>query len=397
MKKLLGIFYHWFVSFTSALYNFYPSRGLVVVGITGTKGKSTTLELINTGLEAAGKKTALVSSIRIKVGNKSEVNKTGNTMPGRGVIQKIMRQAANEGCEYVLIEVTSQGVVQYRHEFIDFDVAVFLNLQPEHLESHGGFENYKQAKLSFFRYVNKQKSGKNKTFFVNKEDKCADEFVKAAGKNKVVLFNKSDTKTNLAGEFNKANVGAAVAVLGNLGVSDDVVAKAMESFGGLSGRMEFVSREPFIAVVDYAHTPDSLRAVYETVTGMKKPKGRLVCVLGSAGGGRDKWKRPEMGKIAAEYCGYVILTDEDPYDEDPLKILSEVEDGLKAVHLDKTKYEKILDRAQAIKKAISMAEPGDGVVITGKGSEPFLHKAKGVKVSWSDRKIVEETIQRLAK
>ncbi|MCL5016269.1 MAG: Mur ligase family protein, partial [Patescibacteria group bacterium] len=130
MKKLLGIFYHWFVSFTSALYNFYPSRGLVVVGITGTKGKSTTLELINTGLEAAGKKTALVSSIRIKVGNKSEVNKTGNTMPGRGVIQKIMRQAANEGCEYVLIEVTSQGVVQYRHEFIDFDVAVFLNLQP---------------------------------------------------------------------------------------------------------------------------------------------------------------------------------------------------------------------------------------------------------------------------
>jgi UDP-N-acetylmuramyl tripeptide synthase len=393
MSKLTNIF-HWLIAWFSAVINFNPSRRLIVVGVTGTKGKSTTLELINAGLEAAGKKTALVSSVRIKVGGESEVNKTGNTMPGRGLLQKVMRRAAKEGCEYALLEVTSQGIVQHRHEFIEFDCAVFLNLQPEHLESHGGFENYKQAKLSFFRYVNRSHSAKKKTFFVNGEDRYADEFVKAAGKNKVVLFDKSDTKTNLAGEFNKTNVGAAVAVLRSIGVDEETIVKAMREFKGLNGRMEFVSREPFTVVVDYAHTPDSLQAVYQTVAEEVRPGGRLICVLGSAGGGRDKWKRPEMGKIAAQNCGYLILTDEDPYDEDPLKILHEIEEGLKANGFPQDKYEKILDRAQAIRKAISLAKPGDGVVVTGKGSEPFLHKAKGVKVPWSDRKIAEEAIER---
>jgi UDP-N-acetylmuramoyl-L-alanyl-D-glutamate--2,6-diaminopimelate ligase len=391
MSKLTNIF-HWLIAWFSAVTNFNPSRGLIVVGVTGTKGKSTTLELINAGLEAAGKKTALVSSVRIKVGGESEVNKTGNTMPGRGLLQKVMRRAAKEGCEYALLEVTSQGIVQHRHEFIEFDCAVFLNLQPEHLESHGGFENYKQAKLSFFRYVNRSHSAKKKTFFVNGEDRYADEFVKAAGKNKVVLFDKSDTKTNLAGEFNKTNIGAAVAVLRVLGVDEETITKAMREFKGLNGRMEFVSREPFTVVVDYAHTPDSLQAVYQTVAEEVRPGGRLICVLGSAGGGRDKWKRPEMGKIAAQNCGYLILTDEDPYDEDPLKILHEIEEGLKAKGFPQDKYEKILDRAQAIRKAISLAKPGDGVVVTGKGSEPFLHKAKSMKVPWSDRKTAEEAL-----
>ncbi|MDE2099996.1 MAG: UDP-N-acetylmuramoyl-L-alanyl-D-glutamate--2,6-diaminopimelate ligase [Patescibacteria group bacterium] len=391
MSKLTNIF-HWLIAYFSAILNFNPSRKLTVVGVTGTKGKSTTLELVNAGLEAAGKKTALVSSVRIKIGGETEVNKTGNTMPGRGLLQKVMRRAVKEGCEYALLEVTSQGIVQHRHEFIEFDCAVFLNLQPEHLESHGGFENYKQAKLNFFRYVNKARSRKKKAFFVNEDDKCADEFVKAAGKNKAVLFGKSGLKTNLAGEFNKTNVGAAVAVLRSLGIDEEIISKAMREFRGLNGRMEFVSREPFTVVVDYAHTPDSLQAVYQTVAEKVRPGGRLICVLGSAGGGRDKWKRPEMGKIAAQNCGYLILTDEDPYDEDPLKILHEIEEGLKAKGFPQDKYEKILDRAQAIRKAVSMAKPGDGVVVTGKGSEPFLHKAKGVKIPWSDRKIAEEAI-----
>lgn len=393
MSKLANIF-HWLIAWFSAITNLNPSRKLVVVGVTGTKGKSTTLELINAALEAAGRKTALVSSVRIKVGGESEINKTGNTMPGRGLLQKVMRRAVKDGCECALLEVTSQGIVQHRHEFIEFDCAVFLNLQPEHLESHGGFENYKQAKLSFFRYVNKSPSAKRKAFFVNEEDKYADEFVKAAGSNKVVLFGKSDLKTNLAGEFNKTNVGAAAAVLRSLGVDEETIGKAMREFQGLNGRMEFVSREPFTVVVDYAHTPDSLQAVYRTVAGEVRPGGRLICVLGSAGGGRDKWKRPEMGKITAQNCDYLILTDEDPYDEDPLKILHEIEEGLKTKGFPQDRYEKILDRAQAIKKAVSLAKPGDGVVITGKGSEPFLHKAKGIKVAWSDRKIAEEAVDR---
>ncbi len=155
----------------------------------------------------------------------------------------------------------------------------------------------------------------------------------------------------------------------------------------IPGRMEFIQREPFEVVVDYAHTPDSLREVYKTLKPSKE--GKLICILGAAGGGRDKWKRPEFGKIADQYCDHIFLTDEDPYDEDPSKIIEDIKKGIAG----KNKLEVVMDRKEAMKRAVNLAGPGDVVVITGKGSEATMALKGGKKVEWSDRKYMEEAIK----
>jgi UDP-N-acetylmuramoyl-L-alanyl-D-glutamate--2,6-diaminopimelate ligase len=372
--------YHLVLAFVGALIYRFPSKKLVVIGVTGTKGKTTTLEFINAGLEAAGRKTALLSSIRIKIGGHSKPNLLGNTQPGRFYAQYFMREAIKNGCEFALLEVGSEGVVRHRHRFIDFDAAVFVNLHPEHIESHGGFENYRKAKLKFFRYVRRSSKG-DRRFFINQADKNADYFIKAAGQGKIIMTTKTEIPLRMSGEFNRENAGIAEAVLRSFGVKDTTIRKALGEFAGVPGRMEYVQRKPFAVVVDYAHTPDSLKAVYEDA----KPRGgRLICVLGSAGGGRDKWKRPEMGKIAAQHCQKIILTDEDPFDESPGQILLEIKDGVLDAGFAPANVREVLDRGEAIRRAISSAHPGDAVVITGKGSESCVRVAGGRKIPWSD-------------
>ncbi len=387
--------YHFLWSFFGALFFGFPSKRIFVLGVTGTKGKSTVLELINAILEAAGKKTALLSSIRIKIDKQNRKNYLGNTMPGRAFIQSFLRQAVKSGCEYALIEVTSQGVLQHRHRFIKWDAVLFTNLAPEHIESHGSFEKYREAKISFFTYVKKLKIPQ-KLFFINKDDANADYFIKASesGNSRVILYSKNNLQPttynlqpNLIGDFNLENIAAAAAFAKSQGINDEIIKKAIENFPGVSGRMEIIQTESFTVIVDYAHTPDSLEKVYQTLR-LKFQSSKLICVLGSAGGGRDKWKRPKMGEIAAKYCDEIILTNEDPYDENPAEILNQIEAGI-----PNKKVNKILDRREAIKKAISSAKPGDIVIITGKGCEPWLHLEKGKKIPWDEKKIVENEIQ----
>lgn len=359
-----------------------------MIGVTGTKGKTTVVELINAGLEEAGKKTAILSSIRRKVGDKDGPN-TGNSMPGRFAIQKFLSDAVKAKCDYALVEVTSEGVTQHRHRNIDFDAGVFINLHPEHIESHGSFEKYRKAKTDFFRYAaNRSRKGK-KYFFINKDDENMPYFLGAANGGQKVMFGKSDFRSNMAGEFNKYNLGAAEAVLKTLGVSYEIIGRAFAKFNGVPGRMEYISRSPFEVVVDYAHTPGSLEAVYRSLS--EGGKKKLIGVLGSAGGGRDKWKRPNFGEIAARYCKEIILTDEDPYDEDPLKIIREIKAGIPK-SFKRSAVREILDRRDAIKWAVHSAEPGDTVVITGKGSERSIHVARGKKIPWSDKAVVMEIL-----
>ena len=393
--KPLGVLslYHITLAFLGALRYGFPSRKLKVVGVTGTKGKSTTLELINAGLEAAGKKTVLASSVRFKVGENSRSNSTGNTMPGRGFLQKLMAEGVRTGCEYALLEVVSEGVVQYRHRFIDFDVAAFVNLHPEHIESHGSFESYRNAKLKFFKDTEKYSSKKDVRFFVNQDDENANYFINTVKKESVVLTTKTEKELKMRGAFNLQNAGIAEAILRFLGVSEKDIEKAFKEFAGVPGRMEVLQEKPFGVIVDYAHTPNSLEAVYASVKGMFN--GHLIGVFGSMGalgplGGRDRWKRPKMGEIAEKYCKDIILTDEDPVDEDPAQILEEIEMGIK----NKDKVKKILDRRQAIKVALDLAKAGDVVVITGKGSEPYIRVAKGKRISWSDVGVVKELLGR---
>lgn len=375
---------HFLIAYASGKFYGNPSKDLFVIGVTGTKGKSMTAELIACALKGTGEKAAVISSAHIVIGEKETKNMTGNTMPGKGRIQKILRKAVREGCKYAIIEVTSQGVLQHRHRFIDWDAAVFTNLHPEHIEHHGSFEKYREAKKDFFRYVAGSPK-KNRMFFINEDDPNAGYFVEAAGNDKKVFF---------GGTFLKANYAAATAVAEALGRGAAEVEKALSDFKGLPGRMETVFEKPFRAIVDYAHTPDSLAEVYKWAalpikSGTKK-EGRLICVLGSAGGGRDKWKRPKMGEAAAKYCDEIIVTNEDPYDENPMDIINEVSKGAEEAGKNPI---KILDRQEAIDKAISSAGDGDVVIMTGKGSEPYIHLAGGKKMAWSEKDAVLEAIK----
>jgi UDP-N-acetylmuramoyl-L-alanyl-D-glutamate--2,6-diaminopimelate ligase len=190
---------------------------------------------------------------------------------------------------------------------------------------------------------------------------------------------------------------AAASVAKQLGIPDATIVRALREFRGVPGRMEFVERGPYTAVVDYAHTPDSLEAAYKALRArlVNKKSGKLVCVLGAAGGGRDRWKRPEMGKIAATYCDEIILTDEDSYDEKPEEILSEIEAGFPQIADRKSQavHHRILDRREAIKKAVSLMRSGDIVIGTGKGSEDSIHLAHGRKIPWNERNVFEEALE----
>ncbi|HEY4496995.1 MAG TPA: Mur ligase family protein [Candidatus Paceibacterota bacterium] len=395
--KFLKGRYHLMLSYLGRVLYMNPSKSIFVVGVTGTKGKTTVIEIINFILESAGFETAISSSLRIKIKDQSGPNKQ-NTMPGRLFLHKFLRKAVDAGADFALLEVTSEGVAQHRHRNIHFNSAILTNLQPEHIESHGSFEKYREAKLKFFRDVARDEAKPDKVFIINKDDPNYKYFSDAVLENKTTFYSKSNLESNMPGEFNKYNIGAAAAFLKEVGVDELKIEKGLKDFIGVSGRMELVVEKPFKVIVDYAHTPDSLEAVYKTLSSeVKIRENKLVCVLGSAGGGRDKWKRPKMGEIAALYCKEIILTNEDPYDEDPDKIINEIEAGILGSHKPNFEtnknYWRFMDRREAIEKAMSLAKKNDIVIITGKGSEPHIHLAHGATMEWSDKKVVMEVLK----
>ena len=403
--------YHFLWAWTGAHLHGHPSKKLFVIGVTGTKGKTTTLELINAILEAAGKRTALISSLRVKIGDESEKNKLGNTMPGHAYLQKFLRRATRAECNYAIVEVASQGIVQHRHRFIHWNMGVLTNLAPEHIESHGSFENYRAAKLDFLKYVIKE-GGK---VFLNRDDKSFEYFIEELGENEPITYSKDDEffhdalphirsakmrRDNesphfLMSPFNEENIAVAVAIAKELGIGNTVIDEAILAFEGVQGRMEFLHAGGYTAVVDYAHTPESLEAAYVAAkpnASPNVPHPRLICVLGAAGGGRDTWKRPAFGTIAADHCDEIILTNEDPYDEDSQAIMNEIESGIPSPLREGQHVYKILDRTEAIDKAVALAEEGDVVIGTGKGSEDWIHVARGKKIPWSERAAFEAAL-----
>jgi len=405
--------YHFVWAFLGALIYRFPAKKLKVIGITGTNGKSTVVFLISQILEKAGYQVAALSSIQFKIKDKIWPNTLKMTMPGRLKLQKFLAQAVQAGCQYVVLEVTSEGIKQHRHKFIGFDLAALTNLTPEHLESHGGFENYKKAKGKLFQSLKPQ--GK---IIVNLDDSNADYFLTFSAKEKIgyaidyhssakahrlikpknyqliqngvsFLIDNSNFNLNLLGKFNIYNALAAITVGLAEGASLEKIKSALEKVKGLPGRLEIVIKEPFTAIVDYAHTPDALEKVYQTIKEVFS--GRMIGVLGAAGGGRDKWKRPELGRIAQKYCDEIIITNEDPYDENPQTIIDEIAQSIK-----QKKPEKILDRREAIARALKLAQEGDLVIITGKGCEPWMCLKGGKKISWDDREVVKEELQGLS-
>lgn len=413
IKKFIPPFlldwYHFMLSLFGAVLYGFSSKKIKIIGVTGTNGKSTTVDLIVRILEEAGYSVASLSSIKFKIKSEEWPNELKMTMPGRFKIKKFLQKAVRSGCQYAVIEVASEGVKQHRHRFIDFQVAVFTNLTPEHIEAHGGFENYKKAKGSFFQSV-------KGVHVVNIDDEHADYFLSFPSDKKYLygIGNKPDKKSELVraeninasengvsftvkniifnlkllGEFNIYNALAAICVGLSQNISIETSKKALEKVEVVSGRMEEVVSSPFKVFVDYAFTPNALEKVYQAIRkGFNPPK--LICVLGACGGGRDKWKRPVLGAIAAKYCDDVIITNEDPYDENPVEIIEQVAKGAGE------KAQKVLDRRGAIKIALEFAEKNDAVIITGKGCEPWICQANGKKIPWDDRQVVREELGKI--
>jgi UDP-N-acetylmuramoyl-L-alanyl-D-glutamate--2,6-diaminopimelate ligase len=397
-QKLLAP-YHWLFAVGSALYYGYPAKKLVVIGVTGTKGKSSVAELLFRTLQAAGYPAALAGTIRFAIQEESRPNLYKMTLPGRGFIQQFLAEAVEKGAQYAVVEITSEAALQYRHLELALDALIFTNLQKEHLERHGGMENYFQAKYKIGEEL-AASTKRPRAIIANADDEYGKRFLALPVETELpfsyrdaeqvelgersVSFNYDQVRYTLPqpGKFSVLNALAVIRAALWLKVDPLTVKRALLEAKTIPGRAERIEAgQEFAVVVDYAHTPDSLRAIYEAFP------GRKVCVLGNTGGGRDRSKRPEMAKIAEEYCEEVILTNEDPYDEEPRTIVEEMAAGMK-----KKKPQIIMDRREAIRAALRAARPGDAVLITGKGTDPYIMEARGKKTPWSDSGVAREEL-----
>lgn len=405
-EKLVQMFrplYHRILTFLMALAYGFPARKLTVIGVTGTKGKSTTAEMLFAILRAAGYTTALISTIRFAIEDASEPNRYKMTLQGRGFAQAFMRRALNAGCTHLVIEITSESVLQYRNLFLNLDGLAVTNIQKEHIESHGSFEKYVAAKQAIVDTL--IRSPKENKVLVTNEDIpesrafLASKHVTAIGFSAHELQRLSTTEHGsdfiygdthfslpLSGNFNAINALAAIKFCEALHIPLQTASNALATLLVVRGRVEHIEMgQDFLVIVDYAHTPDSLQALYDAF-----PKQKKICVLGNTGGGRDTWKRPIMGRIADESCEKVILTNEDPYDEDPRTILDAMTKDMKRAP------EIIMDRREAIRAALRAARTGDAVLISGKGTDPFIMSARGKKIPWSDAQVTREELGNLS-
>lgn len=425
--------YHRFLAWAAAVRYGHPSESLVVIGVTGTNGKSTTVRLIADLLAADSHLVGFTSTSELQVGKRRWLNDTKMTMLGRFALQRLLRAMVDAGCRYAVVETSSQGVVQHRHRSINYDIAVFTNLTPEHVEAHGGFDAYRAAKGQLFAHLTARrhkvlnKVRIPKVSVVNLDDEHAPYFLQFFADRKfgftrqarydlsgveelradhVAVGPRGSTwnvgtvefALPLLGAHNVENAMAAVAVGTALGLSVDRMAETLRHVAGIPGRLEVIERgQPFGVIVDYAPEPASMKKLYEVVE-LLAVRGRVIHVLGSAGGGRDRSRRPVLGRMAGEHADVVIVTNEDPYDEDPQQIIDEVAAGARSAGgRDGDNLFTLLDRRTAIAKALRSAGPGDLVLITGKACEQGMALADGVVIPWDDRKVVAEELMNMSK
>lgn len=410
--------YHYGLALAGAIRYGFPSKKIKIVGITGTKGKTSTTEIVNSILEQAGYKTALGGTLRFKIGSETSRNMFKMSMPGRFFMQKFIHDAVVAHCDWIVLEMTSEGVKQFRHKWIDLDALIVTNVSPEHIESHGSFEKYLDAKLELARSLARS-SKTRKILVTNRDDEHAPKFIMNAKNVESFPFSLADAETYstdengvrfifrenpisspLHGIFNIQNILAAGVFAESVGISPETVSKAVSKLSLIRGRVEYVTlpnenpksaTQNFDVIVDYAHTIDSLTKLYETF-----PNNKKICVLGNTGGGRDTWKRKGMAEVADTHCDHIILTNEDPYDEDPMKIINEMKVGI-----SKKPLEIIMDRRKAINTALRMAkkesrdEKRVTVLISGKGTDPYIMEANGKKTPWDDADVVREELEKI--
>ncbi len=396
-QKIKNI-YHYIQAFISTLYFNFPSKQIIVIGVTGTDGKTTTVNMIYHILKCAGKKVSMVSSLGATIGNITTDTGYHVSTPTPFQIQKLLKDAVNAGSDYFVLEATSHGLDQNRLAFVKINVAVVTNITNEHLDYHKTWTNYVQAKAKLF--INVEYS------VLNKDDKSY-EFLrkKVNGNIKTYAINQAaditpknfSIKLKLKGQFNMYNALAASAATICLEIPREIILNSFNLFSGIKGRLQEIKiGQQFRAVIDFAHTPNGLEQALKTLNSSKFKGSRLISVFGSAGE-RDKQKRQTMGEIASKYSDLSIITSEDPRTENPLQISKEIALGFK---VNKKKegqdYFIIPDRTEAINFAIKIAKISDIVAFLGKGHESSMCIGD-TEYPWSEEEVVKKAIKALKK
>lgn len=417
--------YHYVLALSAAIYYGFPSRKMVIIGVTGTKGKTSTANFIWAALSAGGYKTGIITTANVRIGEKERINPWHMTMPGRFTIQRLLAEMAKAGCTYCVVETTSEGLKQYRHIGVAYDIAVFTNLTPEHLPSHGGsFERYKAMKGKLFAALGgarKTVAGKRieKVIVANTDSEHARYFLDFQADKKVTFGLEGDADyrarevretgngvefavagkpyaLGILGAFNVYNALPAIIVARLAGIPEEAIARGFRELTVIPGRMERIDEgQPFTVLVDYAHEKVSITNILRTANSMKAPGAKTIILLGAEGGGRDKAKRPIMGELAARMADIAVVSNVDPYEDDPKEIAEDIAAAAeKNGKLRDTDLFVIEDRRSGIRKALSLAQAGDIVLITGKGAEQSI-VIGGAASPWDDRLVVRGELKKL--
>ena len=425
--------YHWSRAAAANLVFGFPSRNMLIIGITGTKGKTTTCHFLASILEEAGFRVGMATTVNFRIGGIEEVNNTNMSVTGPFPLQRLLRRMRRANCDVVILEVTSIALDQFRTLGIPFRYVGLTNITHDHLDYHKTMERYAAAKLKLFL-------GRRKMATVNLDDASSKLFLARTtapekwgyttldhqadcqrlraelidgSSYQLKIGEQSESVTlQLPGRFSIENSLCAATLALSLGVSLRTVALGLGKLAKVAGRLEMIAAPGgFQVMVDYAHTPDSLEKLYSTLRA--DISGRMIAVLGATGD-RDTTKRPIMGALAARFCDYVFITDEEPYTEDPQAIIEEVAAGVPrgrplfkskaAVHRQAKPtlkadnasglgewWWKISDRRQAIAAALRLAKPGDLVLVTGMGAQNF-RKIGTHKQPWNDRQVIESLL-----
>lgn len=398
------------LAYMAANYYEHPSENLKLVGVTGTNGKTTVTSLLYQLFKKAGYKVGLLSTVKIMVDNTE--HKATHTTPDSLTINKYLKLMNDEGVEFCFMEASSHGIHQSRTEGLKFAGGIFTNLSHDHLDYHNTFAEYRDVKKSFFDQLPKNafalsniddKNGlvmlqntqaKKFTYALKNYADFRAQILENEFSGLLLKVNESELWTKLIGSFNAYNILAIYGAAELLGLEKNEILRLISELENVSGRFQyFISEEKITAIVDYAHTPDALKNVLETINSIRTKNEELITVVG-CGGDRDKTKRPKMAQIASALSTKVIFTSDNPRSEDPDAIIKDMESGVEPQNFKKTL--SITDRKQAIKTACQMAEANDIILIAGKGHETY-QEIKGERFDFDDYKIVSDFLKQLQK
>ncbi|TAJ17286.1 MAG: UDP-N-acetylmuramoyl-L-alanyl-D-glutamate--2,6-diaminopimelate ligase [Dehalococcoidia bacterium] len=406
----------------AAAHEDYPAKKMTVIGVTGTDGKSTTCFFVLAALEGARIKAGLLTTIECRIAGTTIPNPTRLTSQEAPFVQRLLAEMVEAGCTHAVVEATSIGLELHRLDACDFRAAIFTNLTPDHLDYHGTVEAYRKAKGRLFEMLPAAGHGQSPGVAVINFDDKAGRYMASRTKARVITYSlKSgdadvltedvmlwddgstfaltadeedesvECSVRLPGDFNVANAAAAITCVTALGIDVGAAAMGVAACAGIPGRMERISGAPFAVVVDYAHTGDALTKA--TATLREVTNGRLIAVFGCAGE-RGKERRTGMGEAAARGVDFTILTDEDPRSEASADIIEDIAQAMVAAGaVEGEQFERIPDRRAAIARAFEIAQPGDLVLVAGKGHETTIEYASGA-VPFDDRVVAREEIAR---